>query len=74
MYQHYLREQGPEHWDGSLYVFDGRMAIPGDLRGEGSSSADPSSLAAAVPCQICNVARAQLPHMNCANIGEGGHP
>ena len=25
--QNYLHEQGAQHWDGSLYVFDGRMAI-----------------------------------------------
>jgi predicted sulfurtransferase len=25
--QHYLREEGAEHWNGSLFVFDGRMAI-----------------------------------------------
>lgn len=25
--QHYLREEGNEHWNGSLFVFDGRMAI-----------------------------------------------
>ncbi len=30
--QSYLKGEGPEHWKGSLYVFDGRMAIPGDLR------------------------------------------
>lgn len=25
--QNYLREEGNEHWRGSLFVFDGRMAI-----------------------------------------------
>ncbi|KAJ9508204.1 hypothetical protein QJQ45_021529, partial [Haematococcus lacustris] len=32
--QHYLREEGGEHWQGSLYVFDARMAISpqGDQR------------------------------------------
>jgi predicted sulfurtransferase len=25
--QNYLREEGNEHWNGSLFVFDGRMAI-----------------------------------------------
>lgn len=25
--QNYLREEGNEHWQGSLFVFDGRMAI-----------------------------------------------
>ncbi|GAX76344.1 hypothetical protein CEUSTIGMA_g3790.t1 [Chlamydomonas eustigma] len=69
--QAYLKEEGPEHWKGSLYVFDGRMAIPGNLKDEGaSSSCGPAGddLPAAVPCQICNSADAQLPHMNCANI------
>ncbi len=32
--QGYLKDEGPDHWKGSLYVFDGRMAIPGDLKGE----------------------------------------
>ena len=36
---------------------------------EGSVMAE-SSLHAAVPCQICGDVEAQLPHMNCANIGE----
>lgn len=31
--QNYLKEKGPDHWDGSLYVFDGRMAIPGNVNG-----------------------------------------
>ena len=31
--QNYLKAEGPQHWKGSLYVFDGRMAIPGDLSG-----------------------------------------
>lgn len=26
--QNYLREEGPEMWKGSLFVFDGRMAVP----------------------------------------------
>ena len=26
--QNYLREEGHELWDGSLFVFDGRMAVP----------------------------------------------
>ncbi len=25
--QNYMREEGLEHWNGSLFVFDGRMAI-----------------------------------------------
>ena len=26
--QNYLRQEGHEMWDGSLFVFDGRMAVP----------------------------------------------
>lgn len=26
--QNYLREEGHQLWDGSLFVFDGRMAVP----------------------------------------------
>ena len=26
--QNYLRQEGHELWDGSLFVFDGRMAVP----------------------------------------------
>ena len=71
--QNYLRTEGPDHWRGSLYVFDGRMAIPGDLRGfdpEGNvgSSPPPAPLPAAIPCQVCGSPDASLPHMNCANI------
>ena len=36
----------------------------------GAVMAESSSLPAAVPCQICGAPEAQLPHMNCANIGE----
>jgi predicted sulfurtransferase len=60
--QNYLRDNGPDHWNGSLYVFDGRMAIPGDVNDAAAQ------LVAAVPCQVCGAPGAQLPHMNCANI------
>jgi predicted sulfurtransferase len=36
--QHYLREAGSEHWDGSLFVFDGRMAINPALPQSGGST------------------------------------
>lgn len=26
--QNYLRQEGHDMWDGSLFVFDGRMAVP----------------------------------------------
>lgn len=32
--QHYLKEEGSEHWQGSLFVFDGRMAINPALDGK----------------------------------------
>jgi predicted sulfurtransferase len=72
--QNYLRNQGPDHWKGSLYVFDGRMAIPGDLRGlddqalGSTQSASQAPLKAAIPCQVCGSPDTSLPHMNCANI------
>ncbi|DBB14469.1 TPA: hypothetical protein ACH3X3_004757 [Trebouxia sp. C0006] len=59
--QNYLREEGHQLWDGSLFVFDGRMAVPsGDPQHEGQ-------LVAAAPCAACGET-ASLPHMNCANI------
>lgn len=59
--QNYLREEGHQLWDGSLFVFDGRMAVPsGDPEHQGQ-------LVAAAPCAACGET-ASLPHMNCANI------
>jgi len=78
--QHYLRHEGSAHWNGSLYVFDGRMAIgpPGATGADGelatlAAAVDPAApsghgLPAAVPCQVCGCAAAELPHVNCANI------
>lgn len=31
--QNYLRKEGDSHWKGSLFVFDGRMAIPANISG-----------------------------------------
>ncbi|EFN58640.1 hypothetical protein CHLNCDRAFT_10350, partial [Chlorella variabilis] len=58
--QNYMREEGLDHWNGSLFVFDGRMAIRPNKDKE-------EELEAAAPCQVCG-ATAVLPHMNCANI------
>ncbi|KAL4457423.1 hypothetical protein ABPG75_012288 [Micractinium tetrahymenae] len=58
--QNYMREEGLDHWNGSLFVFDGRMAIRYNKDEE-------APLDAAAPCQVCG-AEAVLPHMNCANI------
>eukprot|EP00878_Enallax_costatus_P013237 GHUV01013838.1.p1 GENE.GHUV01013838.1~~GHUV01013838.1.p1 ORF type:complete len:497 (+),score=171.69 GHUV01013838.1:611-2101(+) len=62
--QNYLREEGNEHWKGSLFVFDGRMAINPALEGQLPEGA---GLPAAVPCSMCG-GKASLPHVNCANI------
>jgi len=60
----YLRQHGGENlWDGSLFVFDSRNVLPGDLTGE-----QRRELKAAVPCQLCGAAEPVLPHLNCANI------
>ena len=68
----YFRERGGAGWDGSLFVFDARLAVSPDGRsgltedgGEGSSA---PLLAAAMPCAVCGAADAALPHLNCANI------
>jgi predicted sulfurtransferase len=64
--QNYLKATpGGEGWDGSLFVFDGRLAINPALPGGETGAAD---LPAAVPCQLCREAPARLPHINCANI------
>lgn len=58
--QNYMSQEGLEHWKGSLFVFDGRMAIRKDRDRD-------APLEAAVPCQVCQ-GEAVLPHANCANI------
>eukprot|EP00887_Chlorella_sp_A99_P002807 scaffold6.g2807.t1 len=58
--QNYLRTEGLDHWKGSLFVFDGRMAVRPNKDTE-------EPLEAAAPCQVCG-GTAVLPHMNCANI------
>lgn len=61
----YLKEQGGVSWDGSLFVFDDRLAVPAE---ESSSSPPAEGLPAAVACQLCAGSIATLPHLNCANI------
>lgn len=63
--QGYFREEGGSLWNGSLFVFDGRMALPaaGRAAAEGGSA-----LEAAVSCQLCGAAKGTLPHVNCANV------
>jgi predicted sulfurtransferase len=58
--QNYLKEEGPDLWNGSLYVFDGRMAIAADQRdpvaaaraAAGVDGVERAPLTAAVPCQV----------------------
>ncbi|KAK9906879.1 hypothetical protein WJX75_009638 [Coccomyxa subellipsoidea] len=60
--QNYMKEQGDDLWNGSLFVFDARMAV-----GPGQQGVAARQLPAAAPCQMCN-GTAELPHENCANI------
>ena len=57
------KEEGPDHWKGSLYVFDSRMAVPPHL----DSTREDGSLSAVAPCAICG-GTAEAPHLNCANV------
>lgn len=58
--QTYMKEEGLSQWNGSLFVFDGRMAIR-------PSKDEEAPLEAAAPCSVCG-GTAELPHANCANI------
>jgi predicted sulfurtransferase len=58
--QTYMKEEGLDKWNGSLFVFDGRMAIRPNKDEE-------APLEAAAPCALCG-GTAELPHTNCANI------
>ncbi|KAL6772292.1 hypothetical protein ACKKBG_A29660 [Auxenochlorella protothecoides x Auxenochlorella symbiontica] len=64
--QSYLDAGVGEHWKGSLYVFDSRMAVPAPSPAATGEEGE-AGLTAAAPCQVCGGA-AVLPHMNCANI------
>lgn len=68
--QGYLLQEGSAMWDGSLFVFDGRMALPADNPTFVGAKDETNFLPAAIPCQVCQGPDAQLPHINCANIGE----
>ena len=58
--QNYMRKEGLDHWNGSLYVFDGRMAVrPNKENNE--------PLVAAARCLLCGE-EAVLPHLNCSNV------
>ena len=61
--QKYLEEEGADHWKGSLYVFDSRMAVPPHL----DSTREDGELTAVAPCAICG-GKAEAPHLNCANV------
>jgi predicted sulfurtransferase len=58
--QNYMRKEGLEHWKGSLYVFDGRMAIRPNKEAN-------EPLVAAADCLLCGEP-AVLPHLNCSNV------
>lgn len=74
----YLKEEGGASWNGSLFVFDDRLAVPAGQPGSSdaptaeepapSSSSAAEGLPAAVVCQLCSGRAAVLPHLNCANI------
>lgn len=55
-----MKTEGLDHWNGSLYVFDGRMAVR-------PNKDQQEELVAAAPCHSCG-GEAVLPHANCANI------
>ena len=58
--QNYMRQEGLDHWNGSLYVFDGRMAIRPNKEVD-------EPLVAAADCLLCGQP-AVLPHLNCSNV------
>lgn len=58
--QNYMKKEGLDGWKGSLYVFDGRMAIRPN-----KDSQEP--LEAVAACALCGD-KAILPHLNCANV------
>jgi len=68
----YFREQGgaAPGWDGSLFVFDARMAVSPDGRtsSDAAVASGEAPLPAATPCALCGSPDAALPHLNCANI------
>mmetsp|Transcript_17607 Transcript_17607/g.49216 ORF Transcript_17607/g.49216 Transcript_17607/m.49216 type:complete len:493 (-) Transcript_17607:279-1757(-) len=67
----YLKQEGTAEWDGSLFVFDDRLAIGPTADGELKAATETYNgelLPAAVPCQLCGTAQAVLPHHNCANV------
>jgi len=58
--QTYMKEEGLDKWNGSLFVFDGRLAIR-------PNKDEDAPLEAAAPCSLCG-GTAELPHRNCANL------
>ncbi|KAK9845288.1 hypothetical protein WJX81_002464 [Elliptochloris bilobata] len=55
-------EEDRSLWNGSLFVFDNRMAIP-----PSDASVREGDLPAAAACALCG-GGAHLPHLNCANL------
>lgn len=63
--QNYLDSEGASRWNGSLYVFDDRMAVgPGHMDGAAAAEVP---MPAAQPCALCG-GEPELPHVNCANV------
>lgn len=63
----YLKEEGASQWNGRLFVFDSRLAVPpafyhGDS--EASNDADASIIARCVSCG----STVEPVHRNCANL------
>ena len=58
--QNYMKNEGLDHWKGSLYVFDGRMAIRPNKDAQ-------EPLEPVASCALCG-GKAILPHLNCANV------
>eukprot|EP01025_Chloroclados_australasicus_P051584 TRINITY_DN6010_c0_g1_i1.p1 TRINITY_DN6010_c0_g1~~TRINITY_DN6010_c0_g1_i1.p1 ORF type:complete len:493 (+),score=12.11 TRINITY_DN6010_c0_g1_i1:90-1568(+) len=63
--QNYLQQE-KQHWEGSLFVFDSRLAVSPENISKGRAEAQKCQ--AAVNCQMCGQNPGELPHLNCANI------
>lgn len=64
--ERYLRECGPEHWNGALFTFDARLAVASD--GVTPASDAPDEEVGNMECYVCGGKRARAPHRNCANV------
>ncbi|XP_047311878.1 rhodanese-like domain-containing protein 8, chloroplastic isoform X2 [Impatiens glandulifera] len=70
---HYLKEEGPAHWFGNLFVFDSRLSLPPPAQtskiisevNEVPQLPDSTSFSR---CSVCSSQLSELRHRNCANI------